>query len=275
MAKKPIDKREPETTGHEWDGIQEYNNPLPRWWVWVFYATIVWGIWYVIAYPAWPLIDGATQGYKGWSTRANVAAEIEAAQQANAGINARLTSVELAEIPADEELNTYAVSAGASIFQTWCAQCHGSGAAGVKAGGYPNLLDNAWLWGGTLEDIHYTIAHGIRNEDDPDARWSQMPAFGEILDATEIDQVVNHVMSLSGTPQDAQAARAGEEIYLNNCAVCHGETGGGDTAQGAPALKYTVTNARFGIMPPMGGADLTEAETRAVAVYVHQLGGGK
>jgi cytochrome c oxidase cbb3-type subunit 3 len=96
-------------------------------------------------------------------------------------------------------------------------------------------------------------------------------------------------MSLSGTPQDAQAARAGEEIYLNNCAVCHGETGGGDTAQGAPALndaiwlyggdyetvKYTVTNARFGIMPPMGGADLTEAETRAVAVYVHQLGGGK
>ncbi|RXV70313.1 cytochrome-c oxidase, cbb3-type subunit III [Roseovarius sp. A46] len=289
MAKKPTDKQEPDTTGHEWDGIKEYNNPLPRWWVWVFYATIIWGIWYVIAYPAWPLINEATAGYKGWSTRANVAAEIEAAKEANAEINTRLASVELEEIPTDEELNSYAVSAGAAVFRTWCAQCHGSGAAGVKAGGYPNLLDNAWLWGGTLDDIHYTIAHGIRNDEDPDARWSQMPAFGDILDSESIDQVVNYVMSLSGAPQDATAAAAGEEIFLDNCAACHGDAGGGDIYQGAPNLadaiwlyggdydtiRETVTNSRFGIMPPMGGADLSEAETRAVAVYVHQLGGGQ
>jgi len=289
MAKKPTDKQEPETTGHEWDGIQEYNNPLPRWWLWIFYATIIWGLWYVIAYPAWPLINQATAGYKGWSTRANVAQEIEAAKEANADINARLASVELETIPTDEELNTYAVSAGAAVYRTWCAQCHGSGAAGVKAGGYPNLLDNDWLWGGTLEEIHYTIAHGIRNDEDPDARWSQMPAYGEILDSEGIDQVVNYVMSLSGAPQDAAAAAAGEEIYLNNCAACHGEAGGGDIYQGAPNLadaiwlyggdyetiRETVTYSRFGIMPPMGGADLSEAETRAVAVYVHQLGGGE
>jgi len=289
MAKKPTDKQEPETTGHEWDGIQEYNNPLPRWWLCIFYATIIWGLWYVIAYPAWPLINQATAGYKGWSTRANVAQEIEAAKEANADINARLASVELETIPTDEELNTYAVSAGAAVYRTWCAQCHGSGAAGVKAGGYPNLLDNDWLWGGTLEEIHYTIVHGIRNDEDPDARWSQMPAYGEILDSEGIDQVVNYVMSLSGAPQDAAAAAAGEEIYLNNCAACHGEAGGGDIYQGAPNLadaiwlyggdyetiRETVTYSRFGIMPPMGGADLSEAETRAVAVYVHQLGGGE
>ena len=289
MAKKPIDKQEPDTTGHEWDGIQEYNNPLPRWWVWVFYATIVWGLWYVIAYPAWPLINQATAGYKGWSTRANVAAEIEAARAANAEINARLVAADLADIPADPELNTYAVSAGAAVFRTWCAQCHGAGAGGLQAGGYPNLLDNDWLWGGTLEDIYLTVAHGIRNETDPDARWSQMPAFGDMLDSAEIDQVVNYVMSLSGAPQDAAAAEAGAQVYLDNCAVCHGENGEGDITQGAPNLadaiwlyggdydtiRETVTNSRFGIMPPMGGADLSEAEIRAVAVYVHQLGGGE
>lgn len=289
MAKKPINKQEPYTTGHEWDGIQEYDNPLPRWWLWVFYACIVWGIWYVIAYPAWPLINQATAGYKGWSTRANVAAEIAAAQEANSVINARLIAAELNDVPGDPELNAYAVAAGGAVFRTYCAQCHGAGAAGVQAGGYPSLLDNDWLWGGTLEDIHTTIAHGIRNDSDPDARWSQMPAFGELLEPAEIDQVVNYVMSLSGEPQDAAAATAGETVFMDNCAACHGEQGQGDKTQGAPNLAdaiwlyggdydtitETVRYARFGIMPAMGGADLSEAEIRAVAVYVHQLGGGE
>ncbi|MGR3518529.1 MAG: cytochrome-c oxidase, cbb3-type subunit III [Roseovarius sp.] len=289
MAKKPKqDKQEVSTTGHTWDGIEEFDNPLPRWWLWVFYATIVWGIWYVIAYPAWPLVNGATAGYKGWSTRGQLEERMTEADAANAEINAKLASAELTEIPDDPELNAYAVSAGGAVFRTWCAQCHGSGAAGVQAGGYPNLLDDDWLWGGTLDDIHYTIANGIRNDEDPDARWSQMPAFGDILDSESIDRVVNYVMSFSGEPRDAAAASAGEEIFLNNCAACHGDAGGGDIYQGAPNLadaiwlyggeyetiRETVTNARFGIMPPMGGANLSEAETRAVAVYVHQLGGG-
>ena len=286
MAKKPNKKPEVETTGHEWDGIQEYNNPLPRWWLWTFYATIVWGLWYVIAYPAWPMIESATSGYKGWSTRANVAAELAEAEAANAEINAKLASVELASISETPELQAYATSAGAAVFKTWCAQCHGSGAAGAK--GYPNLLDNDWLWGGSIEDIHTTIAHGIRNEVDDDARYSEMPAFGEILETPQIDQVVNYVMSLSGTPQDASLVDEGQTVFMDNCAACHGENAEGDIFQGAPNLadaiwlyggdfatiKETVTNSRFGVMPPWN-TRLSEAEVRAVAVYVHQLGGGE
>ncbi len=287
MAKQPMkQKQDPDTTGHEWDGIQEFNNPLPRWWLWTFYLCIIWGIWYVIAYPAWPLINGATAGYKGFSTRANVAADIAEAEAANAAINQKLASVELATIAEDPELSGYATSAGAAVFKTWCAQCHGSGAAGAK--GYPNLLDNDWLWGGTIEDIHTTVSHGIRNEVDDDARYSEMPAFGEILEPAEIGQVANYVMSLSGTPQDAALAAEGATVFMDNCASCHMEDGTGDRAQGAPNLAdaiwlyggdidtitETVTNSRYGVMPPWSGR-LTEAQVRAVATYVHQLGGGE
>ena len=173
------------------------------------------------------------------------------------------------------------------MFKTWCAQCHGSGAAGSK--GYPNLQDDAWLWGGTMEDIHTTVSHGIRNEDDPDARYSEMPAFGEILENEQIDQVANYVMTLSGRePQDAEAATAGEEVFLDNCAACHMDDGTGDRFQGAPNLtdaiwlyggdydtiKETVTYSRYGVMPPWSER-LSEAEIRAVTTYVHQLGGGE
>jgi cytochrome c oxidase cbb3-type subunit 3 len=279
---------EPMTTGHSWDGIEEYDNPMPRWWLWTFYATIIWGVWYVIAYPAWPLVQGATEGYKNWSTRENVAQEIEQAEAANAEINQRLVSADLSSIPDNDELRTYATSAGASVYQTWCAQCHGSGAAGAQVGGYPNLLDNHWLWGGSIEEIHYTIAHGIRNEDDPDARYSQMPAYGDMFEDAEIDQVVNYVISLSGEPRNAEAAEAGEELFINNCAACHMEDGSGNTDLGAPALNdqiwlyggdyetitETVTYSRYGVMPPWNQR-LSDAEVRAVAVYVHQLGGGE
>ena len=287
MAKKPIkQKQDPETTGHEWDGIQEFNNPLPRWWVWVFYLTIIWGVGYTIAYPAWPGIKSATAGVMGWSTRANVAADIAAVEGANAGINERLASVELASIAEDPELSAYATSAGAAVFKTWCAQCHGSGAGGAV--GYPNLLDNDWLWGGDMEAIHATIAHGIRNETDPDARYSEMPAFGDMLEPAEIDQVVNYVLSLSGEPQDASLVAAGETVFMDNCAACHMEDGTGDRMQGAPNLTdaiwlyggdydtvhETVTYSRFGVMPNWNER-LTEAQIRAVATYVHQLGGGE
>ena len=295
MTKKSeIKKGDPETTGHSWDGIEEFNNPLPRWWVWVFYLTIIWGIGYTIAYPAWPGIQSSTAGLLGWSTRANVAADIAAVDEANAPINERLASVELTEITADPELSGYATSAGAAVFQTWCAQCHGSGAAGGK--GYPNLLDDSWLWGGTMEDIHYTITHGIRNEDDPDARWSEMPAFGrdELLEEPQIEQAVNYVMSLSGEPREVSLVEAGEQVYLDNCAACHMDDGTGDYFQGAPnisdaiwlyggdyeSLYDTIYSSRFGVMPPWSeeaspAGRLSEAEIRAVTAYVHQLGGGE
>ncbi|MFW8635411.1 cytochrome-c oxidase, cbb3-type subunit III [Cribrihabitans pelagius] len=279
---------DPNTTGHEWDGIEEFDNPMPRWWLWTFYATIIWGVIYTIAYPAWPLVNSATAGILGWSTRADVAAEIAAVEDANAPINARLEAADLVAIADDAELGGYAVSAGGAVFKTWCAQCHGSGAAGAK--GYPNLLDDDWLWGGSMEEIHATIAHGIRNEDSADARYSAMPAFGrdELLEKAEISQVVNYVMSLSGTPRNADEAAAGETLFADNCASCHGEDGTGDRAQGAPnladaiwlyggdydALMQTVTNSRFGVMPAWN-TRLTEAQIRAVSAYLHQLGGGE
>lgn len=289
MSKKPTKQQnEVGTTGHSWDGIEELDNPMPRWWLWTFYATIIWGIGYVIAYPAWPLISGATPGLLGFSTRAEVAADIQKFAEANAPINARLEAADLTAISADAELSGYAENAGKAVFQTWCAQCHGSGAAGAV--GYPNLLDDDWLWGGTIEDIHTTISHGIRNTTDGDARYSEMPKFGAdgLLEAPQIDAVVQHVLAISGQEHDAAMATEGATVFAENCAACHMEDGTGDRAQGAPnltdaiwlyggdaaALTETVTNARFGVMPAWQGR-LTEAEVRAVSLYVHSRGGGE
>ena len=283
-----------ETTGHEWDGIEELNNPLPRWWLWALYATIVWGIWYTIAYPAWPLISSATGGYLGFSTRGDVAAEIAAVEQARSGMMDKLAAADLTQLPQDPELLAFAQDAGASVFRANCSQCHGAGAAGVQASGFPNLLDDDWLWGGSVTDIAHTVANGVRNEASPDARWSQMPAFGEMLALEEIDAITNHVLAISGQDHDAILAQTGAPLFAENCASCHGDAGTGMREMGAPNLtdavwlyggtperiEETITYARFGIMPawsethrPQGG--LNQAEINAVAAYVHGLGGGE
>ena len=293
MCAKQVTKKPGEqvgTTGHSWDGIEELNNPLPRWWVWVFYATIVWGIGYTVAYPAWPLISGATPGVLGASTRADVAAEIERFDAANADIKAQLVAAPLASIPSDQALMAFAEPAGGAVFKTYCAQCHGSGAAGVEGKGYPSLLDDDWLWGGTIEDIHLTITHGIRNTTDADARYSEMPKFGAdgLLDDAQIGAVVEHVLAISGQEHDAALATEGATLFADNCAACHGDAGTGDRTQGAPNLtdaiwlyggsreqvKESVAYARFGVMPAWAGR-LTEDEIRAVAAYVHSRGGGE
>ncbi len=287
---------DPETTGHSWDGIKEFNNPLPRWWLWTFYACIAWGVVYTVMFPAWPLVHGATAGLLGFSTRGQVAEEIASFEEMNAPIRARIEEVELASINPDDnpDLYNYAIQGGSAIFRTWCAQCHGSGAAGVQGQGYPNLLDDDWLWGGSLDDIHYTISHGIRNEDDPEARYSQMVAFEGILSDEEIASVVQYVRNISGQSHDADLAAAGEQVFLDNCAACHMEDGTGDRMLGAPnltdaiwlyggdeaTLEETVRNARFGVMPTWSedaspAGRLSEAEVRSVAVYVHSLGGGE
>lgn len=276
------------STGHSWDGIEEYDNPLPRWWLWSFYATIVWGVAFLFFYPAIPLLSGATQGILGSTYRGNVAAEIQRFADANAPIQAKLVETPLDQIAADPELANYTANAGAAIFRTWCAQCHGSGAGG--ASGYPSLLDNDWLWGGTLDDIHTTIQHGIRDPKDGDTRYSEMPKFGAdgLLDKTQIAQVVNHVLELGGQPHDAALAAEGRTVFADNCTSCHGEDGTGDRAQGAPNLTdavwlygsdpATITrivhDGPFGVMPAWAGR-LSEADIRAVASYVHGLGGGE
>ena len=291
MSKRPATTTrpgDPGTTGHSWDGIEEFNNPLPRWWLWIFYATIIWAVIYSVAYPAWPLLTRATPGVLGHSTRADVAAEIARFDDANGPIKARLIEADLAAVTADADLMGYAMNAGAAVFRTNCAQCHGAGAAGVQAAGYPNLLDDDWLWGGTVEEIAYTVRHGIRNTADPDAHFSQMPAFAEILEPAQIDAVVQHVRAISGQEHDAGQAAEGAVLYAENCASCHGEAGLGDPALGAPnladaiwlyggdvaALTRSVAQARYGVMPNWGGR-LSEDEIRAVALYVHGLGGGQ
>lgn len=285
---KQHDDLDYETTGHSWDGIFEYNKPLPRWWLYTFYTTIVWGVIWTILFPAWPGITGATAGILGYSTRAEVAESIATHEQALGPINAKLAAADLSSLSDDPELASYAQNAGAAVFRTWCAQCHGSGAAGAK--GYPNLLDDDWLWGGSMEEIHTTITHGIRNEEDFDAHYSAMPAFGrdDLLERGDIRAVVNYVMSLSGTPNDASDLTLGQEVFIDNCASCHMENGTGDREQGAPnlvdaiwlyggdynTLYETVYNARFGVMPNWSPR-LSDAEINAVTTYVHGLGGGE
>ena len=287
MSKAPV-KKDPETTGHSWDGIEEFNNPLPRWWLWTFYVTIVWGIGYTIAYPAWPLVKGATEGVLGYSTRQQVAQDIAAVDQANAAITAELAAADLNSVAPGTPLHQFAVNAGAAVFRANCSQCHGSGAAGAV--GYPNLLDDDWLWGGTTDEILYTVTHGIRNTTDDEARYSQMPRFGadELLEPAQIGEVVEYVLQLSGQEHDAAKASAGETLFADNCASCHADDGTGDRGQGAPnltdaiwlyggsreAITETVTNARFGVMPAWGQR-LSEEEVKAVSLYVHQLGGGE
>lgn len=287
MSKK-LDKFEEaqKTTGHEWDGIRELDTPMPRWWLWTFYATIIWGIGYVIAYPAWPLVNGATAGLLGYSSRGAVAADIQRVNDENASLDQALVSVELTGIVADQDLSHYATAGGSAVFKTNCIQCHGAGASGFV--GYPNLLDDDWLWGGDLDAIYATVSHGIRSEADEDTRLSDMPAFGEFLEEAEIDTLVSYVSKISGQEHDGAGAELGSAVFAENCSSCHMETGVGDRELGAPdltdaiwlyggdpeTLKQTITYSRSGVMPHWTGR-LSEAQIRQVTVYVHQLGGGE
>ena len=165
MANKRID--EPtgtETVGHEWDGIEELNTPLPRWWLWTFYLTIIFSIGYVIAYPAWPMIDRATVGMLNWSSRGELAKDMSAADQARATVREQLARIPIERLPEESGLMQQAVAGGAAAFRVNCVQCHGSGAAGSQELGYPNLNDDDWLWGGDIDAIEYTLIHGIRQQ---------------------------------------------------------------------------------------------------------------
>jgi len=286
MTKKPSDDDQWPTTGHDWDGIREYDRPMPRWWVITFILCVIFGLGYTIFYPAWPLIKGATPGLLGYSSRGAVAKHIADVNQQNAAIDARLLSTDLTAVKDDADLNRYAVAGGAAVFRTNCAQCHGAGAAGAK--GYPNLLDDDWLWGGALETIHTTIAHGIRSELDDNTRFSQMPVFGDILKPDQIAAAAQYVLSVSGQEFQASKAKQGAAIFSDNCAVCHGKDATGGRDLGAPNLTdaiwlyggdlktitQTITNARYGVMPAWAGR-LSKAQIRQVAIYVHQLGGGE
>ena len=287
MADKHIDEISGvETTGHEWDGIRELNNPMPRWWVWTFYATIVWALGYTILYPAWPLVNEATKGVLNYSSRAELAGDLEGAKIAQGEVIEKISKVSLEEILADPQLAQFATAGGASAFRVNCVQCHGTGAAGGQ--GYPNLNDDEWLWGGDINAIYQTIAHGVRDPVDADTRVSEMPAFIDILQPEEVRQVAAYVVSLSGTPRDPSMVEPGQQLYADNCASCHGENGEGIRDLGAPNLAdaiwlkvqgeaeiaQQIQAPRHGVMPAWN-ARLSYETVKQLAVYVHSLGGGE
>ncbi|MEQ8228533.1 MAG: cytochrome-c oxidase, cbb3-type subunit III [Rhodospirillales bacterium] len=277
-----------ETTGHEWDGIRELDNPLPRWWLWVFWATVVWSVGYWIVYPAWPLVSSYTKGVFGYSSRAEIEQTIKDAHAAQAGMRNKIAAASLEQIRTDATLREFALAGGRSAFNVNCSQCHGAGAQGFV--GYPNLNDDEWLWGGTIDAIYHTISHGIRNADSEDARQSEMPAFGRdgILNKNQIGDVADYVLSLSGQTADTAAVARGQSIYADNCAACHGDGGVGNIELGAPALNNslwlyggdkaalttTIKNSRAGVMPAWGQI-LDDVTIKQLAIYIHSLGGGK
>ncbi|WP_270373898.1 cytochrome-c oxidase, cbb3-type subunit III [Marinicauda sp. Alg238-R41] len=284
-----------ETTGHEWDGIKELNNPLPRWWLWVFYASIIWSVIYMIfmpAIPALPGMQGYTPGLRDHTERENVHNALAELQTAREPQFARLQEAAaqggIDAIEADPELLRFALAAGRSAFGDNCATCHGDGGQGAI--GYPNLNDDIWLWGGTFDEIRHTLEVGIRS-DHPEARYSQMPAYGAdgLLERQEINAVADHVMTLAGLIEPTEAGETtGAEIYEFQCAACHGVDATGDRMVGAPNLvdnywlygseREQIVNSiwrgPFGVMPNWGER-LNDPTITALAAYVYLLGGGE
>jgi len=276
-----------ETTGHEWDGIEELNTPMPRWWLWVFYASIIVGVGYAIAMPSIPLINSHFKGVLGHSDRASVHQAIDDMNAERSVFATKLSGANLEEIQADPDLFRFAMAAGKSAFGDNCATCHGSGAQGFK--GYPNLNDDIWLWGGTYEDIHHTLTVGIRAAHE-DTRIGLMQAYGrdELLTGAQISALTQYVLSFSGNETDSALAATAAPLFQETCSTCHGTEGKGDQTQGAPNLTdaewlyggsveditETLYNGRQGVMPNWDQR-LSPETISALAVYVHSLGGGE
>lgn len=264
-AKKP-DQKEGETTGHTWDGdLAEYNNPLPRWWLWLFIGTAVFSAGYLVLYPGL----GSMKGSLGWSSEAQLLAE----QQKYDEI-ARQTYAKFAALgAADLAKNAEAVNLGRNIFANNCATCHGTDGRGAV--GFPNLTDASWQWGGEAEQIYTSIQAG---------RMAAMPSWSAVLGAEGTPQVVAYVRSLAGLGHNSAAAEAGKPRYEQICVACHGIDGKGNIAMGAPdltdtawlygsseaAITESLTKGRNGQMPAHGPL-LGDDAVKIVAGYVYSL----
>lgn len=288
--KKEMDKVSGvETTGHEWDGLKELNNPAPRWWLWVFLVTVIWSVGYWVVYPAWPMLTGATVGKYGWTQYGELKDGQKEILVRRGKYQEKFHAATLDEIRNDPELYEFARVGGAAAFKENCAACHGTGAAGGK--GYPNLNDDDWLWGGTLAQVHETIRVGV-NSGHAEQRGTQMPAFGRdgLLTRAQIADVVEYVSKLheGEKAEITESYTRGQAVFTENCSSCHGASGEGNTELGGPRLndeiwlwggdkasiQNTVVNAHTGVMPAWGSR-LGEDAVKALAIYVHSLGGGK
>jgi cytochrome c oxidase cbb3-type subunit 3 len=274
-----------DTTGHEWDGVKELNNPLPKWWLYTFYACIVFAVVWMVIYPSLPFWKGTS----GWVAREAVVADVAAAQARNAPMMARLREATPAQIVADPDLRAFANAGGRVAFANNCAGCHGAGGQGA-VGGYPSLADDDWIWGGSLEAIQHTIRHGIRANESDDQRQSIMPRFGAdgLLTRAQIDDVAEHVLSFTNRATDQAAASRGAVLFAENCVACHGDRGEGNREVGALRLDdqvwlyggskrdivASIANPRMGVMPAWQGR-LDPAMVNMLTVYVHSLGGGE
>lgn len=275
-----------DTTGHEWDGIKELNTPMPRWWLWTFYATIVFAAGYWVLYPSWPTLNTYWKGTLEYSSRNDLTAELQARDQARSEWTTKFAALPITEIVKDRKLQEYAMSGGKVIFADNCAPCHGSQGSGTP--GYPVLADDDWLWGGTLEAIETTVRYGVRSTHD-DTRASEMPVFSDdYLSTAQIADVAEYVLSLSNTSEDATAAKRGAVVFAEDCVACHGETGEGNRELGAPkltdglwlyggtreAIIDQVSKPKHGVMP-VWQTRLDDVSIKQVAIFVHALGGGE
>jgi cytochrome c oxidase cbb3-type subunit III len=277
-----------DTTGHEWDGLRELNTPLPKWWLYTFYATIAWAVVWCLLYPSVPGITGYFHGLLGYTQRSAVMADVRALAAQRSAYMDKINAIPIAAVRDDPQLEEMAITAGRIAFANNCQPCHGAGGEGRI--GYPSLADDVWLWGGKLEDIERTITHGVRTAD-PETRTSQMPRFGGadgILKPDEVKAVADYVMTLFGKPEDGVDVTRGKAIFAENCARCHGDAGQGNREFGAPPLKSSIhlygdsrevvlaqlNNPRMGVMPNWN-ARLDPATIKSLALYVHSLGGGE
>jgi cytochrome c oxidase cbb3-type subunit 3 len=275
------------TTGHEWDGIKELRTPIPNWWLITFIVTWLLSIAYLVVYPSFATTKGYAPGLLGWSSTNELREATQQGRDMQSAWRRQILATPLEQIEGKEELRRFAIAGGQAAFNENCAACHGVGAVG-QIGQFPSLIDDDWLWGGKVTDVHTTIRHGIRSGSDS-ARVSEMPAFGNILSREEIAATADYVLSLSDHSRDAtRASLPGGALYANNCASCHGAQGEGSREFGAPRLNDAIwlyggsreavvrqiTRPKMGQMPTWENR-LDEATIRMLAVYVHSLGGGE
>lgn len=260
---------EADTTGHVWDeNLREYNNPLPRWWAWMFYLTVFFSLGYLVLYPGL----GDFRGTLGWTQIGQLDEENREAVAQFGPLYDEFAKLEVAALAKDPQ----ALAVGQKLFLNHCAQCHASDAGGSR--GFPNLTDRDWLWGGTPEAIKTSITEGRR---------AVMPPFGPSLGEQGVKDVAHYVLSLSGSANDSIRKARGEPIFKSSCAACHGPEGKGNPALGAPnltdaiwlhgsgeaAIIEQVTKGRQNQMPSHKDL-LSPAKIHLLTAYVYSLSGG-